>query len=77
MLPNGIAQATLPLLVGLLRDRGVPPRFPVALSSILIAAAPFTASHVQGPGLAIVYGINFGSVWGLKATMAGFLYGDL
>ena len=26
--------------------------------------------------MAVVYGLNFGSVWGLKTTMSGFLYAD-
>ena len=42
----------------------------------MIAIAPFTATRIHGPTLAVVYGLNFGSVWGLKTTMAGFLYAD-
>ena len=52
-----------PILAGIARDRGVPPRYIQSLSSFLVALAPFSAPHITGPGLALLYGFNFGSVW--------------
>ena len=63
VIPNGIAQMVQPILAGIARDRGVPPRYIQSLSSFLVALAPFSAPHITGPGLALLYGFNFGSVW--------------
>ena len=38
---------------GYLRDKGVKPKYLVAISSFLVALAPFTATRVRGPGLAM------------------------
>jgi sugar phosphate permease len=76
VIPNGIAQMIQPILAGVARDRGVPPRYIQSLSSFLVALAPFTAPHITGPGLAVLYGFNFGSVWGLKQAVTGTIYAD-
>ena len=54
-----------------LRDKGVSPRYLVSLSSLLVAVAPFTATRIREPFLAVIYGMNVGGVWGVKGTMAG------
>jgi MFS family permease len=76
VIPNGVAQIIQPVLAGLARDRGVPPRYIQCTSSFLVALAPFTAPRIQGPLLAVVYGFNFGSVWGLKQAVTGTVYAD-
>ena len=59
-----------------LRDKGVSPRYLVSLSSLLVAVAPFTATRIREPFLAVIYGMNVGGVWGVKGTMAGMVYAD-
>ena len=80
MIPNGVAQAFLPLLAGYLRDNlKVPPKYIVAMSSLLIASAPFTATNIAGEhqiALAMLFGANFGSVWGLKGSVSAVIYAD-
>ena len=76
VMPQGLMQSCLPLITGWLRDRGVKPKFLVAVSSFLVAVAPFTAVHVRTPLLAVVYGMNVGGVWGIKGTMSGIVYAD-
>ena len=66
----------MPVLIGWLRDRGIPPRYLVALSSLLVAIAPAAATAIRSPPMAILYGLNFGSVWGLKNVMGGIIYAD-
>ena len=51
MIPNGIAQALLPFVAGWMRDTlRVPLKYIIALSSLLIASAPFVATFIQGCG---------------------------
>eukprot|EP01043_Picozoa_sp_COSAG02_P044759 COSAG02_NODE_4028_length_5886_cov_2.738552_6_plen_103_part_00 len=51
MIPNGIAQALLPFVAGWMRDTlRVPLKYIIALSSLLIASAPFVATFIQGYG---------------------------
>ena len=76
VVPQGMTQATLPLITGWLRDRGVRPKYLVALSSFLVALAPFTATRVRTPALAIFYGMNVGGVWGIKGTMSAMVFAD-
>ena len=73
VVPQGMTQAALPLITGWLRDRGVRPKYLVALSSFLVALAPLTATRVRTPALAIFYGMNVGGVWGIKGTMSGMV----
>ena len=58
MLSNGIAQACLPVIIGFLRDKGVPPKYLVSLSSYMVAIGPFAATRIQGPAMAVLYGLN-------------------
>ena len=58
MLSNGIAQACLPIIIGFLRDKGVPPKYLVSLSSYMVAIGPFAATRIQGPAMAVLYGLN-------------------
>ena len=76
VVPQGMTQAALPLITGWLRDRGVRPKYLVALSSFLVALAPFTATRVRTPALAIFYGMNVGGVWGIKGTMSAMVFAD-
>ena len=49
MIPNGIAQALLPFVAGWMRDTlRVPLKYIIALSSLLIASAPFVATFIGG-----------------------------
>jgi len=85
-------QAGLPLLTGVLRDRGVEPRWLVGLASWQISLCAFLITRIRGeppryrchlgcillrmaaislltgPLGAVLYGLNFGSVWGVKMT---------
>jgi len=49
------------------------------MSSLLIASAPFTATNIAGEhqiALAMLFGANFGSVWGLKGSVSAVIYAD-
>jgi hypothetical protein len=65
MVPNGICQAVLPFVSGWARDKGLKPAYILAMSSFLVASAPFVLTMVGGEhqiALAICFGCNFGSV---------------
>ena len=75
MIPCGLMQAFLPLLTGWLRDRGlVEPRVLVGLASWQIALAAVLLTQIQGAFSAVLYGMNFGSVWGVKMTTTAMTY---
>lgn len=72
------AEAFLPLVAGYMRDTlKVPPKYIVGISSLLIATAPFTAINIAGEHqilCAMLFGANFGSVWGLKGSVTAVIY---
>jgi hypothetical protein len=72
----GICQAALPMLTGVLRDKGVEPRYLVGLASWQIALSAWLLTQIRGPLGAIFYGMNFGSVWGVKMTTTAMTYAD-
>ena len=51
-------QAGLPLLTGVLRDRGVEPRWLVGLASWQISLCAFLITRIRGPLGAVLYGLN-------------------
>ena len=55
---GGIMQAGLPLLTGVLRDRGVEPRWLVGLASWQISLCAFLITRIRGPLGAVLYGLN-------------------
>ena len=69
-------QAGLPLLTGVLRDRGVEPRWLVGLASWQISLCAFLITRIRGPLGAVLYGLNFGSVWGVKMTTTAMTYAN-
>ena len=76
MIPTGLMQASLPFVAGWARDRGVKPKWMVLLSSYQTALSAYLATTIDGPLLAILFGLNFGSVWGVKMTVSGMIYAD-
>ena len=76
MIPTGLMQASLPFVAGWARDRGVKPKWMVLLSSYQTALSAYLATTIDGPLLAILFGLNFGSVWCVKMTVSGMIYAD-
>jgi hypothetical protein len=46
---------------GAARDRGVPARYILCLSSLLVATVPFLETKITSPFWAVLYGLNTGS----------------
>ncbi len=51
------------MITGILRDKGIEPRYLVGLASWQIALSAYLLTQIRTPLGAVLYGANFGSVW--------------
>ena len=49
MIPNGISQSTLPIIAGILRDKGMPPRYILAFAQAMYIAALTAGINARSP----------------------------